>query len=87
MWCSLPDGGVGELPGQGLGGDRGEVAEVGYGGDQARGDKRKKVLWLPLIGSLLDFGTTTIFSGEHYVLRSNNVVQFSEILFRCASIS
>ena len=62
MLQSLPDGGVGERPGQGLGGDRGQVAGVGSGGDQARGDKRKKVLWLPLIGSLPDFGTTTIMA-------------------------
>ena len=41
MLQSLPDGGVGERPGQGLGGDRGEVAGVGSGGDQAGGDKRK----------------------------------------------
>ena len=41
MLCFLPDGGVGERPGQGLGGDRGEVAGVGSGGDQTGGDKRK----------------------------------------------
>ena len=41
MLRSLPDGGVEELPRQGLGGDRGQVAGVGSGGDQARGDKRK----------------------------------------------
>ena len=33
---------------------------------ETRQEVRKKVLWLPFIGSLLDFGTTTIKAIFHF---------------------